>query len=405
VAIEARHLPRPPDFARKAVRLEIASPTIELVQYLVGQHDLSIVLKQIGIQEDQDNSLRHNRKRIDWAVLLMILLRTTTEKGPAMEGQDAFFHYLTVEEQATACGLYLTGAGRAVIHPGDRYPPPGQAALHHFEWLRGRTIAEYQLIFISRGAGEFESQPTGHVDFDGPAMLFLFPGVWHRYRPLPEVGWSERWFSFNGELVQRLFAVGAFGPRMAVARPQDANRLAVDFDDLLELVRHHSSRDPAALSFHLLRILSDAVAQRLDNSPKFAPLRRQNGSAAVSDPVVQKALEIIWSQGQHPMSVADIARQLPVTRRTLDRRFVEATGHSVLEEINACRLSRAKRLLLETDQPVKTVAHLAGFSSTERMRVLFVEREGMSPSQFRKSTSTGQTQESGASAQPQNEGR
>ena len=84
------------------------------------------------------------------------------------------------------------------------------------------------------------------------------------------------------------------------------------------------------------------------------------------------------------MSVSDIARQLPVTRRTLDRRFVEATGHSVLEEINACRLSRAKRLLTETDLPVKTVAHLAGFNSTERMRVVFVEREGISPTDYRK---------------------
>jgi transcriptional regulator GlxA family with amidase domain len=84
------------------------------------------------------------------------------------------------------------------------------------------------------------------------------------------------------------------------------------------------------------------------------------------------------------MSVSDIARQLPVTRRTLDRRFVEATGHSVLEEINACRLSRAKRLLTETELPVKTVAHLAGFNSTERMRVLFVEREGTSPTLYRK---------------------
>ena len=34
----------------------------------------------------------------------------------------------------------------------------------------------------------------------------------------------------------------------------------------------------------------------------------------------------------------------------------EATGHSVLDEINACRLSRAKRLLAETDLPVATVS-------------------------------------------------
>jgi transcriptional regulator GlxA family with amidase domain len=184
-----------------------------------------------------------------------------------------------------------------------------------------------------------------------------------------------------------LFAEGPFGPRLAVAKPRDPERLTADFDTVLDMIHTQSVQDSTALTFHLLRILSDAVAQRLDDSPDLDTVRKHNGNATVNDPIVQKALEIIWSHGQHPMSVGDIARQLPVTRRTLDRRFVEATGHSVLEEINACRLSRAKRLLAETDQPVKTVAHLAGFSSTERMRVLFVEREGMSPSEYRKTAS------------------
>jgi transcriptional regulator GlxA family with amidase domain len=112
----------------------------------------------------------------------------------------------------------------------------------------------------------------------------------------------------------------------------------------------------------------------------------RGGFDHVADPLVKKALEIIWSRSDHPLSVADIARQLPVTRRTMDRRFADATGHSVLEEINTCRLSRAKRLLEETELPVKNVARQAGFSSTERMRVLFVERVGMSPTDYRRHT-------------------
>jgi transcriptional regulator GlxA family with amidase domain len=116
----------------------------------------------------------------------------------------------------------------------------------------------------------------------------------------------------------------------------------------------------------------------------FGAFPKNHMAPHVDDPVVQKALEIIWSHSTPPLSVGDIARQLPVTRRTLDRRFVDATGHSVLEEMNTCRLSRAKRLLIETDLPVKRIAHVAGFTSTERMRVLFVEREGMSPTEFRR---------------------
>jgi transcriptional regulator GlxA family with amidase domain len=127
----------------------------------------------------------------------------------------------------------------------------------------------------------------------------------------------------------------------------------------------------------------------------FGAFPENQAVRGVDDAVVKKALEIIWSHSSPPLSVGDIARQLPVTRRTLDRRFVEATGHSVLEEINTCRLSRAKRLLIETDLPVKNVTHLAGFTSTERMRVLFVEREGMSPTAYRRRAGGVQPAESG----------
>ena len=145
---------------------------------------------------------------------------------------------------------------------------------------------------------------------------------------------------------------------------------------------------PAVLTFQALSMISEAVADRIEDALDTGAVPRDVAAQSkLDDPVVQRALELIWTHSHYPMSVSDIARQLPVTRRTLDRRFVEATGHSVLDEINACRLSRAKRLLAETDLPVKTVARLAGFSSTERLRVTFVEREGISPTIFRKQSS------------------
>ena len=211
----------------------------------------------------------------------------------------------------------------------------------------------------------------------------LVPGVWHRYRPIPAVGWTERWFSFNGEAIQQLLDTRHFGPQNAVSHPQDAERLAEEFDEVLDAIRDRSVGDPIRINFQAMRIISEAVAQQIEGSRSSGDVADRL-AAHRDDPIVQRALEIIWTHSPFPMSVSDIARQLPVTRRTLDRRFVEATGHSVLEEINACRLSRAKRLLTETDLPVKTVAHLAGFSSTERMRVLFVEREGVSPISYRK---------------------
>jgi AraC-like DNA-binding protein len=302
-----------------------------------------------------------------------------------MSREDTFFHYLPVNEETMSWGIYVTGAGRAVVRPGEKYPPSGHPTLYQFDWSRGRTLPEFQLVLISDGAGEFESEATGHVRFEGVALFIVFPGVWHRFRPSPELGWSERWVSFNGEMVDQLFNVDLVTPSAAVMRPRDPNRLAVEFDEILDRIRRRSLGHPALLAFQALRVISDAVAQRVEDAIDSGNLPRSRAGTYCDDPIVQRALEIIWTHGHCPMSVSDIARQLPVTRRTLDRRFVEATGRSVLEEINACRLSRAKRLLTETELPVKMVAHLAGFNSTERMRVLFVERVGTSPTLYRKS--------------------
>ena len=122
------------------------------------------------------------------------------------------------------------------------------------------------MVLITDGAGEFESEATGYVEFDDSALLILFPGVWHRYRPLPAVGWTERWFSFNGEAIQQLLDTRHFGPQNAVSHPQDAERLAEEFDELLDAIRNRPVGDPFRINFQALRIISEAVAQQIEGS-------------------------------------------------------------------------------------------------------------------------------------------
>jgi len=62
VLVGARHLLRTPNLAGKAIRLEIAASIIEFVQNFGLDHDLSIVLKQTGIQGDRNNPWGHNQQ-------------------------------------------------------------------------------------------------------------------------------------------------------------------------------------------------------------------------------------------------------------------------------------------------------------------------------------------------------
>jgi hypothetical protein len=58
------------------------------------------------------------------------------------------------------------------------------------------------VAYITETHAVFESEQTGVVEFDGPTLLFLFPGVWHRYRPVgsDKAWWKARWLGFNGDV-------------------------------------------------------------------------------------------------------------------------------------------------------------------------------------------------------------
>jgi transcriptional regulator GlxA family with amidase domain len=171
------------------------------------------------------------------------------------------------------------------------------------------------------------------------------------------------------------------GPSRTVRDPRP---LMQSFDLLLDQIHEHAFPNSILLSFRGMSLLADAFERKREESPLPG-----DGSGLkldkIDDPLIVRAIELIWTYSHRILSVEQLAKQLSVTRRTLDRRFRAALGRTVLEEINNCRLSRAKRLLKETDLPVKTIVHLAGFSSTERMRIAFLQRESISPTEYRRS--------------------
>ena len=135
-----------------------------------------------------------------------------------MSSSENFYHYLPVDDLAMRWGSYSTGVGRGAIPPGKSYPPRVYPSLYDFEWGRGRTLPEFQLILITGGQGVFESRQTGIVRFESASLPVPFPGVWHRYRPDPKTGWLERWFGFNGDIAHRLIRRRLLCPENAVRK-------------------------------------------------------------------------------------------------------------------------------------------------------------------------------------------
>jgi AraC-like DNA-binding protein len=295
-----------------------------------------------------------------------------------------YYRYLPVSDESMSWGAYVTSVGRVSMPQNVKYPPAGHPAVYNFDWRRGRVLPEFAIVLITAGEGLFDSKETGEVRFQAPTVLFLFPGVWHRYRPVLETGWTERWICFNGEIAHRLAARETFSPQNPVVRVTEETELAQHFDELIRFAQHDAAQEPVLFSLYVLGLLAHALSLADVETQRKPRPSTAGGPAALRDPLARDAKELIWNHSHRTLSVDDIAQTLEVPRRTLDRRFAEAVGHSVLDEINACRLSRAKRLLEETELPLKMVSFLAGFSSPDRMRILFEDREGALPSLYRR---------------------
>lgn len=301
---------------------------------------------------------------------------------------ENFFRYFPEQSATPEESVRLTGVGRSRVPPGAPYPLGHHPMLYNFNWHRGRTLPEFQLVLISEGSGEFETKSTGRIVFTAPAVLTILPGVWHRYRPLPETGWTEHWLSFDGKSARKLLEDSDTCIQSSASKIAGGQACLKEFDSLLESFRRNTDDKPRTDTHDSWREIVELANQTLGReSFSSADEPRLRLSTNVDDPVVQQALSYIWTDSRGPITVRDVAQQLPVTRRTLDRRFAETLGHSVLEEIINCRMSRAKRLLVATDLPVKNVARLAGFPSSERMRVTFVEGEGVPPLAYRQQNS------------------
>ena len=114
--------------------------------------------------------------------------------------------------------------------------------------------------------------------------------------------------------------------------------------------------------------------------------RQSTDTLAVNEPDLARAVAFIRSHATDPIQVSHVLREIPVSRRWLERRFREVLGRGPAAEIRRVRLSRAKRLLAETDLPVPEVARLAGFGSREYLAAVFAGEFGLSPRQYRNRT-------------------
>lgn len=111
--------------------------------------------------------------------------------------------------------------------------------------------------------------------------------------------------------------------------------------------------------------------------------RRSSDVLAASDPLLRQAMDVIRNHVEKPLNVAELCRELATDRRTLERRFRDELGRAPLSVLHQFRLDRARRLLIDTDQPLHAIADQCGYRTTNRFVEAFHRYLNQTPTAYR----------------------
>ena len=142
----------------------------------------------------------------------------------------------------------------------------------------------------------------------------------------------------------------------------------VDFkrlDALIARFEADGSRD-AALLERVIEILQGAMSEKKEISP-----------------IINSVKAYIDEHFAEEFSISEIAEAMKISVYYLTHLFKEATGATLTEYRNEFRVTRAKELLINTDQPIGVIAQECGFCSAAYFSEVFSGEERISPREYR----------------------
>ncbi|WP_328884012.1 GlxA family transcriptional regulator [Streptomyces sp. NBC_00299] len=130
--------------------------------------------------------------------------------------------------------------------------------------------------------------------------------------------------------------------------------------------------------------LADLVARYLvvDERPSQAAYTITS-ALAQSDPTLAAFERWARVHLDQPVSIADAARTLGVSERTLQRIVRRTLGTSPVRFVQDLRVEHASHLLRTTDLPLEAIARKVGYEHANTLRILLRERTGETASSLR----------------------
>jgi LacI family transcriptional regulator len=125
--------------------------------------------------------------------------------------------------------------------------------------------------------------------------------------------------------------------------------------------------------------------ERVVRLPPLGVVQRMStNKLVVDDPNLSEAIKYICEHACDPCNVKDVLRHVPVSRRSLERQFIQHFGRTPHEEITRVRIERAKRLLVSTRLTINEITDQCGYSGNQNLARTFQKQTGVTPAVYRR---------------------
>ena len=210
-------------------------------------------------------------------------------------------------------------------------------------------------------------------------------GLWLKQLPKPVgiLGWGVR---LGSEVIEEAIHSGLRVPDEVAVLGDDDELLCEAVQPSLSGVKVPSEQIglEAAAMLHKLMEGQPLERQEISLEPTGIVARTSTDILAIEDQELAEAVRLIRSRAHEPMTVAEIADSIAISRRSLERKFQHQLQRTIGEEIARVHLERAKLLLATTDMQIPAVAESSGYGSPEYLAMVVKRDTGLTPRQYRK---------------------
>ncbi len=286
-----------------------------------------------------------------------------------------YYKYLPTSMEDENWGLHVLNAGCNRIIKKEIYPSVQHPAHHYFDWSKGRVFNEYQVIYITKGEGIFESASCRKSIIKEGTMLLLFPGEWHRFKPNQQTGWDEYWVGFKGPIMDNIVQQKFFHQRKAILPVGIHESMLHLMLEIIEKTKNEKTGYQPMVAGIVLHLLGQIHSRTKQNNFK---------AEDITESIIHKARIIFRTNIDRDISIENIAEELNVSYAWFRKAFKAYSGIAPHQYLLQLKIEKAKTLLADHSKQVKEIAFGLNFKSSFYFSKLFKEKTGLSPEQFRK---------------------